>query len=82
MLWALGTIAVYLSTPAVLGLILAHSWYDVASTIASYWSEPAGILLAAAPLAATASVYWVKAGRALTPILAQRIRPRFDHRYS
>jgi hypothetical protein len=65
-LWALGMIAVYLHTHAILGLVLAHSWYDACSTIAGYWSAPAGILLAATPLAATASVYWIKAVRALS----------------
>jgi membrane protease YdiL (CAAX protease family) len=65
-LWALGMIAVYLRTHAVLGLVLAHSWYDASSTIASYWSEPVGILLAAAPLSATASVYWTRGVRALS----------------
>ena len=65
-LWAIGMIVVYLRTHAILGLVLAHSWYDASSTIASYWSEPVGILLAAAPLAATASVYWIKGVRALS----------------
>jgi hypothetical protein len=46
-LWAIGMIVVYLRTHAALGLVLAHSWYDVASTIASYWSEPVGIVLVA-----------------------------------
>lgn len=65
-LWALGMIAVYLHTHAVLGLVLAHSWYDACSAIAGYWSAPAGIVLAATPLAATASGYWIKAVRALS----------------
>ena len=65
-LWALGMVVVYLRTHAVLGLVLAHSWYDVSSTIASYWSEPVGIIMAAAPLAATASYYWIKGVRAVS----------------
>jgi hypothetical protein len=64
-LWALGMIAVYLPTHAILGLVLAHSWYDACSTVADYWSEPAGILLAATPLGA-ASVYWIKAVRTVS----------------
>jgi len=59
-LWAIGMIVVYLRTHAALGLVLAHSWYDAASTIAGCWSEPVGIVLAAAPLAATVSVYWTR----------------------
>lgn len=64
-LWAVGMVVIYLRTHAALGLILAHSWYDISSTIAGYWSEPAGVAMVAVPIIATLMFYYAKVVRAV-----------------
>lgn len=64
-LWAVGMIVIYLRTHAALGLIFAHSWYDISSTIAGYWSEAAGVAMIAVPIIATLMFYYAKAVRAV-----------------
>lgn len=56
-LLALGMAVIYLHTRAILGLILAHSWYDACSTIAGYWSLTVGTVLAIAPIVVALAVY-------------------------
>lgn len=48
--WALAMILIYLRTHAVIGLILAHSYWDMTSTVGVYWSNALGGLMVTIPL--------------------------------
>ena len=41
--WALAMIFIYLRTRAVLGMIIAHTMWDVALTVRQYWSQYVGV---------------------------------------
>lgn len=49
LIWALAMILVYLRTHAVIGLILAHSSWDLAISIRIFWSQDAGVAMFAVP---------------------------------
>lgn len=49
--WAVGLVIVYAHTRALIGLIVMHSLLDVAGTVASYWSNWAGLAMIVAACA-------------------------------
>jgi hypothetical protein len=50
LVWALAMMFLYLGTHAVVGMIVAHSYWDVAISIGTYWSYPAQAVLQFVPL--------------------------------
>ena len=54
--WALALIFIYLRTHAIIGLILAHSYWDMTSTVGVYWSSAVAGLMFLVPLLAV--VIW------------------------
>ena len=57
-LWAAAMVLIYLRTHAVLGLILAHSTWDIGVMCASRWPLAGGLMLLATFLAGIASLVW------------------------
>jgi hypothetical protein len=50
LVWALAMMFIYLRTHAVIGMIVAHSYWDTAAAIGAYWSRIAAGLMFVIPL--------------------------------